>query len=178
MYHLGSIHNTNAAFYTTNNIAWTNDSITVLGIKVGYGNEINGDYSDLILKSETVLKSWIHRGLSLLGKINIINTLVASLFVYRMYVMPSMNKKSLKRIENIFTNFLWSGRKAKIPMRVLQRTVSCGGANLVNLRAKDHAIKIAWTKILRDDPKAANLVYFFTNNVLKEDVWLCNVFIR
>ena len=40
---------------------------------------------------ENILKLWRMHDLSLLGKINIINTLVGALFIYKLQVLPSLS---------------------------------------------------------------------------------------
>ena len=107
----------------------------VLGITVGY-NDLLPDWTDLIGKSRAILLSWVHHGLSLFGKISVINTLVASLFVYRMSVLPAICRTDVQKTEALFTEFLWQGKKAKISLHTLKQNTRNGGARLVDLTRK------------------------------------------
>ena len=138
-------------------------------------SEIYGDYSDLLEKAENILASWINRNLSLFGKILVINTLVASLFIYRMSTLPLMDTRVCSKLDSIFTHFLWDGKKPKISLRVLKMSKKKGGAGLVHVQKRDKAIKISWVKILIEDNKMANLAYAFFSPVLQHDIWRCNL---
>ena len=69
--------------------------------------EIN--YGELINKARDILASWKHRGISLCDKILVINSLVASLFTYRMTVLPTLPKSILKIYNEMINKFLWQG---------------------------------------------------------------------
>ena len=60
-----------------------------------------------------VLSSWKYRRLSLLGKITVLKSLVASQFVYILAPLPS-NHTALDEFNRIFYNFLWDGKGDKI----------------------------------------------------------------
>ena len=172
---IGSLRRSEARLYTQMPIAWTNDPVNILGIRVNDSeSELLKNYTCLLDKCQAILSSWTNRGLSLFGKINVINTLVASQFVYKMTVLPSMPCHLTKRFEQLFTDFIWNGRKAKIKASTLQGMVSVGGAKLVNLKWRDWAIKTTWVKILQTDIKMSNLAYYFLSKTLQDDIWKCN----
>ena len=155
-------------------IAWTGEPFNVLGINISL-NQLEDNYCELLDKAKSILLSWTHRNLSLMGKVLLINTLMASHFIYKMTVLPAMSYKLIKQFESIFNDFLWNGKKAKIPLYILKANLGSGGAKLINLAARDSAIKITWIKILDSDPKCANLAYSFLSPVLQRDIWLCNI---
>ena len=74
--------------------------------------------------------------MTLMGKVLIINTLMASLFVYKLQVLPILNDVMVKQIESIFTDFLWKGKRAKIPLGTMQKAKHEGGLGLVNIKFK------------------------------------------
>ena len=137
---------------------------------------VMNNYTNQISRAKSVLHNWKTRGLSLTGKVCVVNTLVASLFVYYMQVLPTMTEEMFSTINNIISEFIWNGRKAKIPLRTLQLPKNFGGFNLVNLRERDVAVKISWIKYLVQDTNLANLVYSFTSAPeLKHLIWKCNL---
>ena len=173
---LGAMKGTDAKLYTQHEINWTNEPIKVLGIDVSHDNSVLMDnYTKLIDRTASTLKSWSNRNISLIGKITIVNSLVASLFVYSMQVLPSMSEETFKKIEDLIIQFVWSGRKAKISLKMLQLDKKHGGLNLVNLRERDKAVKITWVKLLTEQEKLASLVYSFFPKGIGHDIWRCNI---
>lgn len=129
VYRIGSLSNSNAKIYTTKPLAWTNEPINVLGIIVG--NEVTdlfaSNFDNIIQKAETVLNLWVNRNATLSGKVLIVNTLVASLFVYRMQVLSNILDNFVQTVEKTITKFLWSGRRAKIALQTLKLPRDSGG---------------------------------------------------
>ena len=86
-----------------------------------------------------------------MGKILVVNTLAASLFVYKLNVLPNLTVKQISKIQKTITNYLWSGRRAKIPMRVLTNDKMQGGCRLVDFQGKQIALKAQWVKRVEHD---------------------------
>ena len=84
------------------------------------------------------------RDFSLIGKVNIINTLGASLYVYKMQVLPNMSKNLVHKIEQILEKFIWNCRKPKLKMEILQGRKQDGGLRLVNFKYSEASLKIQW----------------------------------
>ena len=89
-------------------------------------------------------------------------------------VLPRISGKLLSDIYQEITRFLWDGKKAKISLRTLQSNKKSGGANLVDIRSRETALKLTWIQILREDGKMSKLVYSFMPRNLNENVWRCN----
>ena len=177
IYRIGSLKNSQASLYTNKTVVWTNGPIKVLGVYVDHDiNEcIRLNYNSTIIKVEAILKRWSARSLSLMGKITIINSLVASLFVHKMTVLPFMPDKMLKHLESKMEHFLWNGRKPKITLNQLQASKSTGGLQLVSLRNKDLSLKAAWVRNLQMETQLAMLAYNVMGCDIKENLWTCNL---
>ena len=176
LYRIGSLRHSNARMYNIEEVKWTNEDISVLGIKIAHENIVEKNYQDIIAKVKSTLYAWYNRGLSLMGKIQVVNTLVASLFVYRMMVLPKIPVNIIKVVENHIREFIWGGKKAKIALGILQNTKKEGGLNLVNLRNKDIALKATWPQIIHSEPEYASMVYDTIRcNLLQEDIWRCRL---
>lgn len=176
VYRIGSISNSNAKIYTTKPLAWTNEPINVLGVRVG--NNINAlfalNFDNIICKTETILNMWIHRNATLSGKVSIINTLVASLFVYKLRVLPNLPDQFIQTFEKMLSKFLWSGRRAKIALQALQLPRECGGLKLVNLSQRNQAFKIQWIQYIRKYAFFDRIFYSQLRTPIKEFIWHCN----
>ena len=103
LYRIGSMANLNATVYTIKQFTWTNEPVEILGILVGNDVEAITDinYQQVISKAEAVLQLWTHRGLTPMGKILVVNTLVASLFVYKLAVLPKIPKKYVDKFYDL-----------------------------------------------------------------------------
>ena len=113
LYRMGSIRDSMAELYTAKPVAWTSVGITVLGVNLTYNNITKLNYESVIEKARNVMAKWGKRSLSLLGKVSIINTLIASLFVHKMTVLPNMDEQYVKLLESEFSKFIWSGKKSE-----------------------------------------------------------------
>ena len=175
IYRLGSLVGTKSELITARQITWTDGPLSILGICISHDEDqtILLNYNPIVTKIQSILKAWSCRSLSLYGKVIIINSLVASLFVHKMAVLPTIPAAIVKQIEFDLEKFLWNGRKAKIPLKTLQAARSSGGLQLVNLTKKDKAVKVSWIRQLFVNPQLANLAYHIISNELKEDIWRC-----
>ena len=176
LYRIGSLRHSNATLYNLDQFIWSNKDINVLGVQIAHDNIVEKNYADIIEKVKKVLNSWENRGLTLIGKIQVVNTLVASLFVYKMMVMPSIPSSTVKTVDNLIRNFIWNGKKAKVAYNILQNQKVDGGLNLVNLKAKDKSLKVTWPQILDQEHEYAGLVYKIIKcSGLKSDIWRCQL---
>ena len=79
--------------------------INILGVWVTYEikEQMSLNYDGILDKIKAILYSWKNRGLSIIGKINVINV---SLFVYKMQVLPNIGREFIKRVDDIFVEYL------------------------------------------------------------------------
>ena len=161
--------------YTTKPLAWNDVGIDVLGIYVTRNDVIEANYAPTILKTQAVLNAWFHRNLSIVGKVLVVNSLVASLFVHKMLVLPSMPIDMVKSIEGKIVKFIWNNKKAKIKLRTLQNPKKLGGLNLVSLRLRDLALKCTWIQILEQDEKFQVLATSIFSPIIGCKIFECNL---
>ena len=176
IYRIGTLKDTQERVHVSRDIRWTNSPINVLGIYIAYNIQdvMDLNYLKYISHTENILNAWSNRGLSLIAKVNVINTLIGSLFVYKMTVLPTMSDELIKRFEKVFTSFLWSNKRPKISLKCLQCNTTVGGLGLVDLKCKDQAIKISWVQLIKQDLKFATLVYEIISPKIKHEIWKCN----
>ena len=176
VYRIGSLKDSDAKLYTQKPIQWTNEPVNILGVWIDHNEQymVELNYKHLLEKTEEILNRWSNRTLSLVGKIQVINSLVASLYVYRMSVLPTPPPQTLLQINNMYEKFLWKG-KPKISLSLLQMPKQQGGLNLVDMLMKDRSLKIPWIKYLYEDEKMANLAYENINPCMKNYIWELNL---
>ena len=176
MYRIGSLRHSNVEMYSMDQYAWSNSDITVLGVTVTHEDILSKNYGSIVLKARKILNAWFNRNLSLLGKVQVVNTLIGSLFVYKMMVLPTIPISIVKSINNMIREFLWNNKKAKIAYNILQNTKQEGGLNLTNLQWKDIALKATWPQILEKEKDYSELVYTVMRvTTIKEDIWRCSL---
>ena len=93
-----------------------------------------------------MLNAWQARDLSLLGNTMIVNTLIGSLFVYKMNVLPMLPDKMIDIFNDMIIKYIWKLKVARIPLVALNLPKDQGGLKLVSLKAKEQALKINWVK--------------------------------
>ena len=135
-------------------------------------HEIN--YNKIVEKAQNIMNSWHSRNLSLFGKILVINTLVVSLFVYKMTVLPSIPNQIVKKLEDQIQKFIWNNRKPKIALKILKANRDDGGAGLADIKLKDRALKTSWLKILQTDSMLAECANKNLGGI-QEDIWRVNI---
>ena len=179
LYRISSIRNSNARFYADKNIRWieTDGSINILGVEICYGKKclLELNYEPTIAKSRAILKTWSARGLSLEGKILIVNTLIASMYIYKMTVLPRMTENMIKTIHKMIENFIWNGRRPKIPLHILQLNKDEGGYSLFDFNKRDTALKSSWVWTILQDPMIAECAHLQLCMTLRNEIWKCNL---
>ena len=157
----------------------TVDKLNVLGVNISNIPDddklMEDNIPQTIAKSQSILTNWKSRNLSLFGKINVINTLMSSLFIYKMAVLPALSSKHINQLEKIMNDFLWSSRAPKIPIHILQLSKENGGAGLVNFRLRDQALKAKWIREMEIDEMTKNLALHALRTPLGNDIWRCNI---
>ena len=84
--------------FTKKQIAWQDEGMQVLGVYITERNPLEKNYRPILDRVKGILDLWKNRDLSLFGKINVLNTLIASLFVHKMQVLPAMTRNMLERL--------------------------------------------------------------------------------
>ena len=144
LYRIGSIADTEAKCYTIRQVQWTNEAINTLGITLYSHKDSSRNLEEAFDKLKVVCKMWYYRSLTLVGKVLIINTLMSSLFVYKFQCIANIPDSMFEAYERIIIDFLWEGKKAKIPLSVLYCDQSKGGLKLCNIKLKHTSLLCKW----------------------------------
>ena len=71
------------------------------------------NYDMILKKAENVANSWTNRGLTLIRKVLVINSLIGSLFVYRMNVLLNMSDQMIRRFYEMVNKYFWGEGQPK-----------------------------------------------------------------
>ena len=144
---IGSLKNTNATLYTQGTISWSR-RIKILGMWITPNKEemIQLNYQKLVDKTNNIIQSWKYRDLTLIGKILVLNTLVASQFVYQFANMYTPTNDILKKLDQMVKEYMWGNKTPKIAYETLKQTYERGGLKLFDIRKKNSSLKSKWLK--------------------------------
>ena len=152
---------------------WSDGPINILGFWLDTNQNVmeERNLDDLFKKAQSIVDTWKMRSLSLVGSTIAFNSLIASLFVYRLSCLGTISKLRVKQFNRLAREFVWRGKKPKIALKLLQGPKSEGGLGLCNLAQKDQALKIQWIFKLPKNSSLKNLAYLDMNNVLGDLIW-------
>ena len=167
--------------YLDKKFVWGKGTIDVLGLLITTDSSQMQEQLNLakiLEKACGVMETWHNRHLSLIGKVEIVNTLVNSLFVYKMQVLPCLTNEFEGKLNRIISRFIWNGRKPKIKLEFLQLNTKQGGRKLSNISLRDKTLKIEWIRRLHSDEgdtTITKLAYFMINTEITNELfWECN----
>ena len=170
VYRLGSAKKSKANTYSLKKLQWSSGPVNILGIWVS-NNDMEMEklnINPLLDKARAITRIWKARSLSLMGSILIFNSLIASLFNYRLAVLRNISQYNIKEFNEIATNFVWQGKRAKIPLQILQASKECGGLGLCNIKDRETLLKLQWIKRVHED----ELIMALANDTLENSLGL------
>ena len=140
------------AFSNLSSVDLTTESIKILGCHHSYYKQLveNRNFLDVISDIQNILSLWSMRGLSLLGKIHIFNTLGVSKILY-VSSMTQVPKNLVNELKTIQINFLWNSKTLKIKHSTLIADSNEGGLKNLDIESKLKAMKLTWANRLSDN---------------------------
>ena len=101
------------------NLHWVHDySFTVLGITFNMtidDHGVNKNYEVKIKEIDKLLKSWVFRQLTPIGKITVIKSLAIPKLVYLFQTLPNPTSFQIKKLDTLFHIFILNNKPNKIP---------------------------------------------------------------
>ena len=176
LYRIGSLYDTNAKLYTTKNFNWSDQPISTLGMHIACDNSyVVENYQAIKTKLIQTTSNWYNKSLTLMGKVVVINTLMSSLFVYKMLVVNLMNDTQYAEAKDIIVRFLWNGKKPKIAYETLVADKSDGGLRLTDLKCKQKSLLAAWVFIIQGETLLQECAFKNLSPDLQDLVWQCSI---
>ena len=142
---IGSLKNSDIMFITQGTVSWSR-RIKVLGIYFSCDKVVNNEwnYEKCFNKIKNIIDSWKYCGLTVMGKVLVINTLVASQLVYLFSHTYTPPEGFFRKLHLLTMKYLWEGKPAKIAYKSLVQNYKNGGLKLVDFQAKNSALKAKW----------------------------------
>ena len=127
------------------NFKWPVDPICALGVFFSY-DTIKADklnFDEKLRSMEKVLNIWKNRKLTLIGRINIVKTLVLSKLIFNSSNL-SLPKDLPDTINNMILNFIWEGKPPKIKKTTVIGHKNKGGLKMIDFKVMETVLKISW----------------------------------
>ena len=142
-------------------IDWSEEGVKINGIFFGSKFYIQSFWKSLYNKASKKLKTWENRGLSLIGKIGIINSCIFSLFYYAAKVYIPSDDFVSKILKLVF-EFIWKKKTELVSRNVIMLEEKNGGLNLDNLQFKMKALFIGniLSFLSGKDTMSCNFLFF------------------
>ena len=144
---IGSKTNSNQTFCPEMNFKWQKGKTKALGVWFATDQDtaISLNYNEKLTKVKSILGCWKFRRLSLIGKIVVLKSLVASELVY---VLTSLQTKhhAIKEIDRMFFKFLWNDKGDKIKRKVMINDYSEGGLKMIDITTFNKSLKLPGLK--------------------------------
>ena len=176
MYRVGSLFGSEAMLYTQQNFRWSSGPMSLLGVKINCdGSMCQANFDEVFKKVRNTCNVWINRKATLFGKILILNTLIGSMFVYKLSTMMYLTDKQVEKIENLFREFIWNGKKSKISLMSLQKKREQAGLRLVDIKAKQDTLRVAWVYRINDNDFLRRRAYAALDPNINEIIWKCSL---
>ena len=97
------------------------------------------------------LKSWMHRKLTLLGKITVLKSFALPKLIYPLTVLNTPPDEIIQEIINTMFKFIWNGKPSKIKKETLMHNIENGGLKMIDLNKFICSLKATWVKRLSDN---------------------------
>ena len=167
---IGPCKNSDFQYITKRMVVWTEEPVKILGFWIHPDPQVvqTRNFTEVLDKTEGILKQWKGRGLSWLGKICIINL---SCFTIRSEIScaPTPHLEFLKRYKEITLNFLWSSGQHKMAYDRLIQDYQHGGLKFMDLECKAVALKAKWPMYFRGRDEK-----WFYRKTLDHRIWQNN----
>ena len=153
-----------------------NKVIKILGVHFTFNHSLfyKLNFESIEKSLRGLLKSWSWRGLTLLGKIQVIKSFAVPKILYRV-VLISNKKEFIKKINTLLYSFVWKG-KDKVKRTAFINPIEKGGLKMPNIESMISAQRIICIKrYLSTDPASWKLFLdFYLKKVGGKFLFHCN----
>ena len=150
--------------------------IKILGVHFTFNHSLfyKLNFESIEKSLRGLLKSWSWRGLTLLGKIQVIKSFAVPKILYRA-VLISNKKEFIKKIDTLLYSFVWKG-KDKVKRTAFINPIEKGGLKMPNIESMISAQRIICIKrYLSPDPASWKLFLdFYLKKVGGKFLFHCN----
>ena len=153
------------------NISWPPHKVKALGVWLSTIKEeaITLNYEEKNVTISKTTENWQFRRRTLLGKIVVIKSLLASQLVYIMSPLPT-SSEHLKDINNLLYQFLWNGKRDKIKCVEMMNYYATGRRKMLDIQTFNSALKAKWIQKYLDSSSKGKWKLFLDFHLAKYNV--------
>ena len=147
---IGELHKSTEILFPQRKIKWARRKALGIWFSTCKGETVKLNYDERKEKLDKLIENWQFRRLTLLGKITVIKSLLASQLVYILTPLPTQ-QKALEEINRALYTFLWDGRGDKIKRTEMIDDYEKGGLKMLDIQIFNRALKSIWIQKYLDD---------------------------
>ena len=144
---IGSCAGKSEKLHPEKDFNWQNTKVKALGVWLSTDPEITIklNFVEKIEKMRNCLGCWSVRRLSLIGKITVLKSLVASQVIHLLSLLQT-NAQIIKQLNGLFFDFLWNNKGDKIKRNVITQNYGNGVLRMIDISSFNKALKSVWIR--------------------------------
>ena len=151
-------------------------SIKILGIYFDYHKTTrrNSNFNSIFKSINKTLNMWKWRGLTLLGRIQIVKTFAIPKFMYKTSLIP-VSEDLIKEVNKLLYGFIWKGND-KIKRTALINDIEDGGLKMLDIQSKILSQRVIALKRFIEDYNSPwkSILETFLGNAGGKSILYCN----
>ena len=164
--------------FSSRGLSWPTSVIKYLGVNIPLNkfDELSlfeEKFASTIHNLQSTLNLWLVRGLTLLGKITVLKTLIIPKLIHKASYLPiQLPQKFVKQLNRVLFAFIWGSKWEKIGRSQLCCSIEKGGAKMIDVKQYLTALKFKWIFRIFDENFVADWKTI-ENICLKENLLFC-----
>lgn len=149
---IGSCAGKSEKLHPEKDFNWQNTKVKALGVWLSTDPEtkVKLNLVEKIEKMRNCLGHWSVRRLSLIAKITVLKSLVASQVIHLLSPLQT-NAQIIKQLNDLFFDFLWNSKGEKIKRNVIIQNYGNGGLRMIDISSFNKALHSVWIRKYLDE---------------------------
>ena len=127
---------------------WNPPKFKVLGI--WFTNDLDNceknNYSEKFAEVKCLLRIWMKRLITPLGRVAVLKSLVLSKLIHLWILLPNPPDEYINSLQKLCYEFVWNKKPDKINRKTVHKSVQEGGLGLPYLKTFISALKLTWIR--------------------------------
>jgi exonuclease III len=145
------------------------EATRILGAWYGNGVDISAPWSIVLTKLTKSMERWSNASVNLLYKRHVIQCTAGGYSQYLAQVQGCPTRVETE-IERQITKYLWEGKMSKVNKETTHAPIDQGGMKILDIKARNEAIRLIWLKRYLDTSAARPLWASFADALLARNV--------
>jgi len=133
-------------------LRWNPPKFKILGI--WFTNDLYScdklNYEEKFQEITFLMRIWIKRILTPLGRIAVLKSLVLSKLTYLWLLLPNPPDEQMNRLQKFIYEFVWNRKKDRISRKISSKGIANGGIGIPCVKSLMNSSKITWVRRLKE----------------------------